>query len=609
MLMPFSRSLLWLIPSSLLVFILASTTLHANPYAEIQKITSVQHSITKDSKALPPPFTASHSVELPHEAFPIASASAWYTFDFQLKETPQESLSLYLPLINMNASVYLNQQLIGASGSFAEPMSRFWHTPVLFYLPLANLKQGVNTIHIRLKASPPNDLIQLGHIYLGCIEPIYSIYSKEYFASYTIHLMALSAATFLGFIVLYLWFSRRMDEYLFFALACLTWATSTLNIVIHNPPFSSHLWEWMIQSTLSWMPIFVLLFIRRIINKGFSNIEKILWGSSTVFTVFLFFVPYLYFFIVANVWHFTSLLVGIYAVYLVASHYLKYRDRVSMILGLGFVVVALFALHDYLIVVGILGAHNRFLLDYAMPLLLLAIAIVLIRRFVDATLGLEQANATLEQRVQDAEKKIKDSYKVISELQASKAVSAERTRIFSDLHDDLGAKLLSLVYKSETDEQKHLAKEAMEGLREIVKRSPADKSLFTNPLAAWKVECQQRTKEHTVNLQWHEHRIPKSYNLSNTTALQLMQILREALSNALKHGDGKDICVRIQVRCGHTLISVRNHGQQLCHNSSSGSGRKNMERRIKSIGGIIRWRGGKKGGCHVIWVVPIGESE
>ena len=34
--------------------------------------------------------------------------------------------------------------------------------------------------------------------------------------------MALSAALFLGFITLYLWFLRRADEYLYFSLTALT---------------------------------------------------------------------------------------------------------------------------------------------------------------------------------------------------------------------------------------------------------------------------------------------------------------------------------------------------------------------------------------------------
>lgn len=569
---------------------------------DIHKVISVEHSLAQDSSILPPSFKLSQKVELPHNAFVTPHTSAWYTFSFSLQEKPQKSLSLFLPLINMNAAVYLNHQLVGASGSFDEPMSRFWHTPVLFYLPVANLRQGENTVSIRLKASLPNDLTQLGKVYWGDIQPIYDKYATEYFASYTIHVMALSAAFFLGFIVFYLWLIRRLPEYFYFSFASLTWAVSSLNVVIHNPPFSSHTWEWLIHTNLSLMPVFIMLFVRRVIEKPNNRFERGIWALSFMLTIALFIVPNHYFFPLANAWHFLTLFIAIYTVYLVISHYLKHRERTMLTLSMGFFLVAALGIHDYLIIAGSLDAENRFLLDYSMPLLLIAIAVVLIQRFVEASTGLEHANATLEQRVHEAEAKIKDSYQLISELEAVKAVDKERTRIFGDLHDDLGAKLLSLVYKSETDEQKKLARQAMNGLREIVKRSSPDISPENSEstISSWLSECQTRCAEQHIPFEWHQQRILHNFEPPKDIA----NVLREAISNAIKHGDGKRICVRLQMRFGLLIMSVGNTGKPFSETSIQGSGRKIMQHRINNLGGNIRWRKGKRGGCHVVWVIP-----
>ena len=577
----------------------------ADPYTNIQTITAATHSVVKDSAQYPPSFRVPQTVNLPHDASTIPTASSWYRFNFNLENTPQTNLAVYLPLINMNASIYLNNQLIGASGSFDEPMSRFWHTPVLFYLPTSSLKQGANTVHIRLKASAPNDLTQLGKVYLGSVEDVYPMYSDEYFASYTIHLMSLSAALFLGFITLYLWWIRRFDEYLYFSLAALTWAVSSLNIVIHQPPVSSFIWEWLIHSSLSWMPFFVLLFIHRVLGKTSPKIEISLWFINLVFTVALFFTPHQYFFPVANAWHLIALLTGLFAVILVIKSYIQHRERTTLILGLGFLTVGLFAAHDYLIVTHVIDGENRFLLDYSMPFLLLAIAIVLIHRFVEASQGLEQANVTLEQHVHDAEQEIKASYAIISAMEAADAVDKERVRIFGDLHDDLGAKLLSLVYKSETPEQKKLAKQAMDGLREIVKQTPAETNTQSYPIAGWRMECEQRAKEHNVSLHWQQRHISNQQPISTVAAIQLSQVLREALSNALKHGDHKNISINIQKRCDQLIIRIQNSGKPFCDTYKDGNGRYNMQRRIQQVQGTIRWKGCKKGGCRVTWIVPL----
>jgi signal transduction histidine kinase len=184
-------------------------------------------------------------------------------------------------------------------------------------------------------------------------------------------------------------------------------------------------------------------------------------------------------------------------------------------------------------------------------------------------------------------------------------VDKERSRIFGDLHDDLGAKLLSLVYKSETHEQKILAKQAMQGLREIVKQSPVYTNQFAAPLLAWRTECQQRAIEHQAQLQWHQAHITDAYQLPEKINLQLSMVLREALSNALKHGDGKNIRIRIQLRFDHLLMSVHNQGNRFIANHTGGSGKHNMQQRIQNIGGRIRWRANKHGGCHVAWAVPL----
>lgn len=592
----------------LLLFGFAQFAAHmvsASPFANVQTLESGEHSVVLDEQTFPPVFRITYPVTLPHDASVIPTASAWYRFHFTLEEQPQENLALFLPLINMNASVYLNQQLVGASGSFTEPMSRFWHTPILFYLPAASLKEGNNTIHIRLKSSQPNDLTQLGKLYLGSVDNVYPMYADEYFASYTIHLMALSAALFLGFITFYLWTLRRLDEYLYFSLAAISWAISSLNIVIHNPPMSSFMWEWLIHSALSWMPLFVLLFIRRVLDLGKHPYEDRLLMISSCFTLGLLFTPPTYFFPVANSWHLLALFTGLFAVFLVLKSYVQRRDQTTLILGLGFLTVGLFAAHDYLIVIHVIDGENRFLLDYSMPLLLLAIAIVLIHRFVEARDGLEQANITLAERIQDAETEIKESYVIISAMEAAEAVDNERTRIFGDLHDDLGAKLLSLVYKSETPEQQKLAKQAMDGLREIVKQSPVSSQSQSRPIPGWRMECEHRAKEHGATLQWHQLHVSNQQDMSTAIAIQLSQVLREALSNALKHGDGNMIQVSLQKRSNHLIMRIQNRGKPFCDTYKNGSGRHNMQRRIDNMSGIIRWKGCKKGGCRVTWAVPL----
>ncbi|MDX8381372.1 MAG: hypothetical protein R8M14_04600 [Ghiorsea sp.] len=185
-----------------------------------------------------------------------------------------------------------------------------------------------------------------------------------------------------------------------------------------------------------------------------------------------------------------------------------------------------------------------------------------------------------------------------------KGIAQERSRIAEDLHDDLGAKLLSLVYKSETPEQKKLAQQAMGVLRQVISSSHDEQILFPEQVRIWKRECLRRASEHHVELEWKQYGVHTKHQIPVMISTQLTKVFREAMSNALKHGDADKICVRLQVKRSTLFISVRNYGKTLCETQTRGSGRSNMKRRMKNIEGFIRWKGRKNGGCHVAWISP-----
>ena len=302
------------------------------------------------------------------------------------------------------------------------------------------------------------------------------------------------------------------------------------------------------------------------------------------------------------------MLIGAHTIFLLFKNReeVKKRNKVMyQLLFISIIICYVFAIHDFLYVIEAIDASSRLWLGFAIPTMLIALSILLVRQFAQAMQDIEQVSHTLREQVQEAEQRIKQDYALITKLEAESAVIVERQRIFGDLHDDLGAKLLSLVYKSETLEQKKLAQKAMEGLREIVKHNPTEPNPYSAPLLAWRIECQKRALEHQAKLKWHQTRITDVYEIPTDTSIQITMVLKEALSNALKHGNGEDIRVRIQVRFGHLFMSVRNQGQFNIDSTTTGRGKHSMRHRIQNLGGAIRWKANKEGGYHVAWMVPL----
>ena len=78
-------------------------------------------------------------------------------------------------------------------------------------------------------------------------------------------------------------------------------------------------------------------------------------------------------------------------------------------------------------------------------------------------------------RVEQKHAQLQASYARMGELEKEHAVTEERERIYRDLHDDVGAKLLSLVYRAQRPEDADLARSALRDLREVVSCTGADR--------------------------------------------------------------------------------------------------------------------------------------
>ncbi|MCR6700833.1 MAG: hypothetical protein NVV68_06655 [Dokdonella sp.] len=72
------------------------------------------------------------------------------------------------------------------------------------------------------------------------------------------------------------------------------------------------------------------------------------------------------------------------------------------------------------------------------------------------------------------------------------AAAAERERIYADLHDDLGARLLDLVYRAPTPAEADRVRAILQDLRDVVTRSRGTPGTLGDVLADIRAEAVQR---------------------------------------------------------------------------------------------------------------------
>ena len=195
--------------------------------------------------------------------------------------------------------------------------------------------------------------------------------------------------------------------------------------------------------------------------------------------------------------------------------------------------------------------------------------------------------------------------RVVEAESREQAASQERERIYSDLHDDLGAKLLSLVYRAESPVQADLARAILQDLRDVVTRSRGTPGSLGDVLADIRGEAMQRLAAVGIGLRWDEADDLPDPLLDTGHALHLHRIVREAISNTIRHAQARHLRVRVRASGGELLLELTDDGSGVPAAVLAGSGMRNMRTRAGELDGRIDWAPGTEGGAKVLLRMPL----
>ena len=194
----------------------------------------------------------------------------------------------------------------------------------------------------------------------------------------------------------------------------------------------------------------------------------------------------------------------------------------------------------------------------------------------------------------------------LAKLELEAALSTERERIYSDLHDDVGAKLLDLIYRAENPENAALARSALKDLRDVVSRARGEPPSLLEALSEMEVEARTRLEAAEISLNWRQDDDIAERRLDAAQHLHLFRIVREAISNVIRHAQAHALSVRLAVVAQILRIEIKDDGVgMLGDGQSDGRGKSNMRKRADELAGHITWRDGTLGGTRVLLSLPL----
>ena len=179
--------------------------------------------------------------------------------------------------------------------------------------------------------------------------------------------------------------------------------------------------------------------------------------------------------------------------------------------------------------------------------------------------------------------------------------SEERTRIAQDLHDDIGARLLTLMYKAQNPEMEEYLRHTLQDLKTLTRGLAASNHRLSHAAAEWKSDLTQRLAATHCDLKW-------SFTTDRDMVLGVVQwsgltrILRELVNNIIAHAHATEVEIAAQCDRGRLLLSVADDGIGRAPETwSHGLGLGGVRKRVKLLGGEVVWRerGGRGIRCEV----------
>lgn len=194
-------------------------------------------------------------------------------------------------------------------------------------------------------------------------------------------------------------------------------------------------------------------------------------------------------------------------------------------------------------------------------------------------------------------------------MSARLAVLSERERIYRDLHDDIGSKLLTLVHSAEGTPQASIAREVLQDMRAVIAGAYGADGTLEELLEGICDEATQRLEIADCTLNWEQDISSPTAVVIEAKALHLQRIVREAVTNALRHSPAERLRIRVRETDSELLVDVTDDAPEFVPPNQQGQGRgtANMQERAQQLHGQIHWDAGSLGGTKVLLRVPLAE--
>jgi len=541
----------------------------------------------------------------------------WFRFRLQRPEDWEQVHALYFWRYNMNISVHLNGYKLGGDTFRPGFFTQAWNHSTLMPIQPGGWRAGQNIVHVRFSPSPLGGTF--APVKFGLLSELEPIQKKMYWWKVEVNEYLLVFGCLILLCVVIFWANRPHDRlYLWFLGVTAAWCVVLSHMVIYYNPIPYDWWLRFVHMAVDTWIFCLFCFVHRLLNLSAPRAEKVMFACWCVAILSHILTPITVFWATAYTLHMV-LTLGLLFLFLRVFHRaVVNRDRLAISVVLAVAGQVLLSAHDLWLFFAAGGDALEDATHYSqfgVPLILSVLLFHLLKRFTQALDESEKLNRELEDRAEATKLALELSFDENREVELAQAAVDERQKIYRDLHDDVGSKLLSIIHQGESDESSSgLASSALESLREAIYRANYDDEQLLDLLRLMREEAKLRMSAARIKLVWFEDPDLKNELLDAGQCYQLSRIFREIFSNAINHSGCSRVDVLVEPntdKTGWLRFVVQDDGNgALVREALGSSGLRNIQFRSNALEGQSDWLAESgKGTTFVLVFEPITSKQ
>ena len=590
--------------------------------ASPEGITTVRNAVVVRAPTREVPVTgAARLITLPDawDHSPKLTAPLWYQLRFDLPATPSPGTmqGIYFERLCAAWEVRINGFRLAARGNVSSPRPHNCLDPVLITLPPALLKRADNQLDIQISAQVRSQVAVSEHA--GYLSPVrigrMDVLEEELRRARTFNVSATQALALLAGLVgaaaLALATLSRLPYLGYFGAASVGWALLCALLTGARLPMSVVAHEWLIGALMPPVAVASILSLMRYSGIKVRWLELSVALQSIVVPLSLVIAAPDRISTITHPWM-VILSLEVAAATIAFLHRAWNFSPADFWVVASALITGLFVLvFEALFVPVTLLLPGNHALSIAAVVMFSGMVLRLYQQLHSEVLVAEQGRAQAERRVQEISADIEKNYSHMAELRVEQVTAKERKRIAADLHDDLGAKLLTIVHTSDNERIATLGREALEEMRLSVRGLGGRAMQLGDAIGDWRSEVMMRMSQGGVELAWNtpDDLLMSERAMSARAYVQTTRILREAVSNILKHSGATHAEISIRQDINDFELTISDNGKgipmELDGKLDRGHGMSTMKGRAKQLQGQCLVESGPGYGTTIRLTLPL----